>query len=43
MGHWAQKFFVCLYIGPVAEAKDESLSEKEVSLSKETVLVDRRS
>ena len=40
-GYWAQKFVLCLYIGPVAQSEDKSLFEKEISLSKKVALVNR--
>ena len=40
-GNWAQKFVICLYIGPVAQSEDKGLSEKEISLSEEATLVNR--
>ena len=38
-GRWAQEFIICLYIGPVAQAKDEKLSEESKSLSEKVILV----
>ena len=37
--HWAQESIIYLYIGPVAQAKDQELSQEEQSLAEETVLV----
>ena len=39
--YWAQEFIIYLYIGHVAQAKDEDLSEEEKYLSEETVLVNK--
>ena len=41
-GSWAQEFIIYLYIGPVAQAEDKDLYEKEKSLSEETVLMNKK-
>ena len=40
-GNWAQKFVICLYIGPVVQSEDKGLFEEEISLSEEAALVNR--
>ena len=40
-GCWAQEFIICLYVGHVALAEEESTSEEDESLSIEIVLVNR--
>ena len=41
-GSWAQEFIIYLYIGPVAQAEDKDLYEKEKSLLEETVLMNKK-
>ena len=41
-GPWAQKFIIYLYIGPVAQAKNKDLSEKEKSSLEEIALINKR-
>ena len=40
-GLWAQEFIIYLYIGPVAQAKDNGLFEEEKFSLEETVLMNK--
>ena len=41
-GPWAQKFIICPYIGPVAQAENRDLSEEEKSSLEEITLINKR-